>query len=124
MVGKHQCTVLTGRGRTKPLDEESMKSGTGDSGHGQSHASLGCRLVELLHQVSPVALATGRDFQILDDHTPLQRSVVVHLKRHGETEVWREDAWKEGKMTMALMIGMEDSCHRFQVYCNIFGRPE
>ena len=37
------------------------------------------------------------------------------IKRHGETEVWREDAWKEGKMTMALMIEMEDSCHRFQV---------
>lgn len=37
------------------------------------------------------------------------------IKRNGETEVWREDAWKEGKMTMSLMIGIEDSRHHFQV---------
>ena len=37
------------------------------------------------------------------------------INRNGETEAWREDAWKEGKMTMSLMIGIDDSRHHFQV---------
>lgn len=37
------------------------------------------------------------------------------IDRNGETEAWREDAWKESKMTMSLMISIEDSRHHFQV---------